>query len=187
MNGNSQLLEDLSEDIREMTRNLRRRYVLYCLSERDGPVDLFDLVERVASWESGCEPDQLDRRTVKSVYSSLYQSHLPLLEERDLVSFDRQRKIVSPTDRTKRVTIEFRTDPSPLDWQSAATIVGISVAAASVSLWGDLLFPTAISGLVGITLLAVVVVSSFAAYRSARRSTTSIAPDFTLTFDDTRR
>ncbi|MFC7231120.1 hypothetical protein ACFQMM_06325 [Saliphagus sp. GCM10025308] len=187
MNGNSQLLEDLSEDIREMTRNIRRRYVLYCLSERDGPVDLFDLVERVASWESGCEPDQLDRRTIKSVYSSLYQSHLPLLEERNLVSFDRQRKMVSPTDRTERVTIEFRTDPSPLDRQSMATIVGVSIAAASVSLWGGQFFPTAISGLVGITLLAVVLVSSYAAYRSARQSTTSIAPDFTLTVDDTRR
>lgn len=91
--------EDRSSGISEKTiieaiRNQRRRYALYYLYTQYGSVDLDELVTQVAAWETCSPPEEVRSSQRRSVYTSLYQTHLPRLEKNGLVNFDRDRNRV---------------------------------------------------------------------------------------------
>jgi hypothetical protein len=87
-----------TEDVYEILSNRRRRYAIHYLKQTDGPVDISTLAEKVAAWENGKSVSELDSQERKRVYISLYQSHLPTLEKRGLVTYDDDRGIVELTD-----------------------------------------------------------------------------------------
>lgn len=87
-----------TEDIYEILSNRRRRYAIHYLKQVDEPVDISTLAEQVAAWENAKSIEQLDSQERKRVYISLYQSHLPTLEKRGLVTYDEDRGIVELTD-----------------------------------------------------------------------------------------
>ena len=74
----------------DVLRNVRRRYVLREIAEHDGPVPFGELVDLVAARENDTEPGAVDSGTRKAVYTSLYQSHLPKLDDMGVVVHDRQ-------------------------------------------------------------------------------------------------
>lgn len=76
--------------VAEAIQNARRRYTLYYLHKKKAPVELTDLVLQVAAWENCCQPEDVPVAQRKSVYSALHQTHLPYLEERGIVEFDRE-------------------------------------------------------------------------------------------------
>ena len=86
-----------AEDVYEVLSNRRRRYAIHYLKQSDGPVDVSTLAEQVAAWENEKPVAELDSQERKRVYISLYQSHLPTLEERGLVAYDDDRGIVELT------------------------------------------------------------------------------------------
>lgn len=69
--------------------NSRRRLVLRYLAEHGGPVRLGDLAEHVAAIENDLSADALDSAQRQRVYISLYQSHLPRLDDMGIIEFDR--------------------------------------------------------------------------------------------------
>jgi hypothetical protein len=73
-------------------RNERRRYAIKQLRMHLEPVSVRELSERVAEEESGESPAPRNLR--ESVYNSLHQTHLPKLDERDVIEYDRDRKMV---------------------------------------------------------------------------------------------
>lgn len=184
-----QLTDGVSSDIREATKNIRRRYAMYYLTQTSGSVDFADLVERVASWETGRPPDCIDASTKKSVYNSLYQTHLPLLQKRDLISFNREKKTVSLTERTENIVIEFQSTPSLLNCCSIVMyLLFTGISFAGLSFWSVGLLSVA-SLLIGMLLLFglfsfLVLGQLYAYYRSRRRSQRTMAPDYTLRLDD---
>lgn len=188
MIGNDQPSERLSADIREATKNLRRRYALYYVTQDGGSVDFNELVTRVASWETGRSPEELDVSTEKSVYSSLYQTHLPILEEQDLVSFDRETKTVSVTDRTKQIKIEFQQDIALIDRWAAICLLFSSASFIGLGLWffGFLSLALFLNVFLALTgLFSVVVLGNlYAKYRSISRLRDTTAPDYTLKYKD---
>jgi hypothetical protein len=86
---------DLStEDIYDVLSNRRRRYAIHYLKQVGAPVDVSTLAEQVAAWENDKAIEELASQERKRVYISLYQSHLPTLEKRELVVYDADRKVV---------------------------------------------------------------------------------------------
>lgn len=87
-----------TEDVYQVLSNRRRRYAIHYLKQSDETVDVSTLAEQVAAWENHKSVTELDSQERKRVYISLYQSHLPTLEERGLVNYDDDRGVVELTD-----------------------------------------------------------------------------------------
>lgn len=88
------------EHVFEVLSNERRRLVLRYLREEDASdgVAFRDLVDQVAAWENDTTIDRLDSSDRKCVYTALRQTHLPKLDELDVVEYDNQRGEVEPTE-----------------------------------------------------------------------------------------
>jgi hypothetical protein len=84
------------DDAYHLLQNQRRRRVLRFLSERDWMVNVGVIAEHVAAIENDVPVDELDAQQRKRVYISLYQSHLPKLDEHDVVDYDQSRGTVEP-------------------------------------------------------------------------------------------
>lgn len=82
--------------------NARRRYTVQYLKQQHGSCDLAPLVEQVAAWENEIAPDQVTRAQRRRVYISLYQTHLPMLEDHDIVEWDADGHSIEllPTEET---------------------------------------------------------------------------------------
>ncbi|MFC4357821.1 hypothetical protein ACFO0N_07655 [Halobium salinum] len=76
-------------DLFDSLCNVRRLHILDYLSERGPKAELGTLVEHVAAAEYEKEASAVSRSERRRVYVSLYQTHLPKLEEQGLVEWDR--------------------------------------------------------------------------------------------------
>ncbi|WP_425606489.1 DUF7344 domain-containing protein [Halomontanus rarus] len=86
---------DLStDDVFHVLQTKRRRDVLRYLQDTSGPVRMRDLAEQVAAWEQQTSIEALSSNERQRVYISLYQSHLPKLDEEGIVTYDKDRGIV---------------------------------------------------------------------------------------------
>lgn len=85
------------DDAFHLLQNGRRRAVLRYLLEHEDveEVRLGDVTERIAAWDQGTTTGKLDPDHRQRIYVSLYQSHLPTLDEHDVVEFDRSRRTIS--------------------------------------------------------------------------------------------
>ena len=80
-------------------RNHRRRLVLEYLREHDSTTQ-GDLARHVAAVENDVPESAVTSTQRKRVYVSLYQAHLPKLDDFGAISFDRDRGTVERTART---------------------------------------------------------------------------------------
>ena len=89
----------LSQDlVFEVLKSPRRRYVLYYLRKHGGWVDLSEVTEQVAAWENRVTIEDLESEQRKRVYISLYQTHLPKLDEAGIVEYDQSRGVIRLAD-----------------------------------------------------------------------------------------
>ncbi len=84
------------DQIFEMLKNQRRRYVLQYLRKVDQQVTLGTLSEQIAAWENDKAVEQITSDERKRVYVGLYQVHLPKLDDADIVTFDKARDSIEP-------------------------------------------------------------------------------------------
>ncbi|APX97812.1 DUF7344 domain-containing protein [Natronorubrum daqingense] len=84
------------EAVRRVLDSDRRREVLRCLLAEEGPLQVRTLVARVADAEHDATAitSLLDVR--QRVHVSLCRTHLPLLEQHELLSYDRACGLVAP-------------------------------------------------------------------------------------------
>lgn len=87
-------------EVHEVLGNDRRRLALAHLRARLGRASVADLADAVAREEAGEHPS---RGLRESVYNSLHQTHLPTLESRGVVTYDRETKEVSLRPDARRV------------------------------------------------------------------------------------
>ena len=93
-------------DLFEVLSNDRRRYALhYFMQHADEPVEMGDLSTQVAAWEHGTAPEQVSYDQRKSVHTSLYQYHVPKLDETGIVDYDSQRGVAELTDEGRQVDL----------------------------------------------------------------------------------
>jgi hypothetical protein len=113
--------------------NRRRRQVVAYLRDGDGTATVGALAEHVASAECDKPRERLTSAERKRVYVSLYQNHLPMMDDRGVVEYRDDRKTVRLRDAAREL------DPY-LDGGDAAPSrapVGAALAAAvAVALGG---------------------------------------------------
>jgi hypothetical protein len=90
-------------DIHDVLRNDRRRLVLERLAEGDERQTVSDLAEYIATVESGEDPPP--RNVRQSVYVSLHQTHLPKLDDLDIVRYDDSAKTVTRAENADDVAV----------------------------------------------------------------------------------
>ncbi|MFP8953057.1 hypothetical protein ACLI4Z_08815 [Natrialbaceae archaeon A-arb3/5] len=80
---------DLAQaELFDVFSNARRRQTVQFLKRQGGSCDLAPLVEQVAAWENDTDTDEVTRTQRRRVYISLYQTHLPMLEDHGIVDWD---------------------------------------------------------------------------------------------------
>jgi hypothetical protein len=78
-------------------QNQRRRYALRYLQGTEGVVDMRDVAEQVAAWEHDTTVQQLTSNQRQRAYISLYQCHLPKLDDEGIIEYNQQRGFVERT------------------------------------------------------------------------------------------
>lgn len=82
----------------------RRRYALRELRQHTNPMTLADLADEIAIRENETPLAEVPAEEVKRIYMSLYHTHIPKLEEADLVHYDQEQDTLTLTDRAERIT-----------------------------------------------------------------------------------
>lgn len=81
----------------------RRRLALASLGDHSESMALADLTREVAARERGSPVAEIPRGAVEDVYSSLYHTHLPKLEEAGIVEYDPDDDRVRESAAAERV------------------------------------------------------------------------------------
>lgn len=116
------------DDVFKMLSNPRRRHVVHYLAqqETDDRIPLRDLSRQVAAWENNIDPLEVTSAQRKRVYTALHQSHLPKLDDADVVDFDEDRSIVEPTDSLSNLQIYMEVVPhNEIPWSVYYTGLGL--------------------------------------------------------------
>ncbi len=151
--------QDLSRDVVfQLLSSPRRRFVLYYLREHGGETELEDLTRALAAWETGKPAADLGDDDEKRVYVSLYQTHVPKLEENGIVEYDADSTTVSLTDAADQVDRYLTVQDSPVPWQT----VYLAVAAVALVLTAVVTYGVGPFAQVNHAVVTGVVVASFA-------------------------
>lgn len=155
----------------EILSNTRRRMLLYYLRQNDGSATVRELAEQIAALENDVDVEELGRQQRKRVYVSLYQTHVPKLEEAGIVEYDDTEGEVRLTERaeefdsylTPKETSEY---PWRIHYLVLAGLGGWVFALSFLGAPGLGVIPTALLG--GLIILSFVV-SAIVQYWQYRR------------------
>ncbi len=144
------------DDVFEILSSPRRRYLLYHLRQRGEPVELTELAEHVAAWENDVEPGELTTQERKRVYVSLYQTHVPKLDDAGIVDYDADSGMVTLTRQARRID-GYLEEEETIRWQylyvGLALFGGALLVAALANVW--------VFGALSESIVAVLVVGLF--------------------------
>ncbi|WP_266075365.1 DUF7344 domain-containing protein [Haladaptatus caseinilyticus] len=177
------------QEVYDAVKNLRRRYVLYYLNREERPIELGELAERIAAWENNIDVDQVSPEQRKSVYSALYQTHLPKLENIGIVTYNRESKQVSFTDGAQNFELYLATDSqTTVPWHKLYVALSGVSAALVVLGWAGII---PLSGFqIAVFVLMLFGITAFAHFydrHSWQRRFQGATPDLALEFGDSRR
>lgn len=126
-------------EIFDLLRNQRRRFVLHYLKTRestDESVELGDLATVVAAWENAIHPSEVSSAQRKRVYTTLQQSHLPKMDEVGIIDFDSSRGVITPTEYVNDLTIYLEIVPDhEFAWHEYYLGLGAVCTALMAAVW----------------------------------------------------
>lgn len=128
----SQLSDD---DMFEVLSNYRRRQVLEYLRDGDGTATVSDLAEAIAATENDTPIHQLSSYDRKRVYISLYQNHLPMMDDANVINYEEGRKRVQLLETVTKLKPYLEPPTEPVDRR--VPIAG-ALAVAMIVLLGSL-------------------------------------------------
>ncbi|WP_137291730.1 DUF7344 domain-containing protein [Natronorubrum halophilum] len=148
------------DDIYHILQTRRRRDVLRYLHTADEPVRLRDLAEQIAAWEHEVTVENLTSSQRQRVYISLYQSHLPKLDNRGIVSYDKDRGTIESTPLASQfdpylVGIESPTESDPWPHRYAGTVGCCGLFLTAIA-GGIVSIPWTVAAVLVVLLFAVV-------------------------------
>ncbi|NHN59692.1 MULTISPECIES: hypothetical protein [Halorussus] len=151
--------EDLSRDlVFDVLKNRRRRYALHYLRRADGSVQLSELAEQVAAWENDITVDAISAAERKRVYTALYQSHLPKLDDAGIVEYNQNRGIVELSTAAEQLDVYLDLESQPdvpwANWYLGLAVGGLGLLSGA---WLGLPPLSAVADV----LLATVIVAAF--------------------------
>ncbi|MFC7134022.1 MULTISPECIES: DUF7344 domain-containing protein [Salinibaculum] len=148
----------LSQDlVYDILSSPRRRYVLYYLRQVDEPIELTALAEQVAAWENETDPDSLTDQERKRVYVSLYQTHIPKLDDAGIVDYDQDDGTVTLAPGASAIDEYLQKSETDTPWQR----IYLAIAAAGSLLLLLTVFDVSVFGVVADSVAALVVVVGF--------------------------
>ena len=154
----------LSQDtVYDILSNPRRRYILYYLRQGDQPVKLTTLAEHVAAWENETDVESLEEQQRKRVYVSLYQTHIPKLDDAGLVEYDSDAGTVALAEGATAIDSYLTQPENGVSWQTVYLIeafvgaIALALTASDLAVFA-LLPETAIAVVIVLALLITVVV-----------------------------
>mgnify|MGYP000224070306 CR=1 FL=1 len=150
--------------------NARRRRTVQYLKRQGGSCDLAPLVEQVAAWENETDPDDVTRTQRRRVYISLYQTHLPMLEDHGIVDWDPERHEIEllPNEERFEPYLDRHLD-SQRPWDRLyAAVTALSVVTLALSWLAVGPLTTGFAPVVALALCVVVLVLSVIQYVSRR-------------------
>jgi hypothetical protein len=131
----------------------RRRYAISILNRRGEPMELTELAEEVAALEADTTVDELDKQQRKRVYVSLYQTHVPKLEEVGIVDYDPDAGTVTLADDADAAY------PWPQYYLAVSVVASTALAAAVLDVSVFAAVPDAVvAGATVLTFLALAAV-----------------------------
>ncbi|ELZ00616.1 DUF7344 domain-containing protein [Natrialba asiatica] len=150
--------------------NARRRRAVQYLKRQGSTCDLAPLVEQVAAWENDTDPDDVTRTQRRRVYISLYQTHLPMLEDHGIVDWDPDSHSITllPSDELFEPYLDRRLG-AQRPWHrfyAAISVLGVGAFAVAWLAVGPL--TTAVAPLVALVVCVGVFVVSIAQHVSRR-------------------
>src|SRR6056297_1309220 len=146
---------ELSRDlVFDVLKNRRRRYALHYLRRADESVQLSELAEQVAAWENDIEVDAISAAERKRVYTALYQSHLPKLDDAGIVDYNQNRGIVELSTAAEQLDVYLDLESQPdipwCNWYLGLAVGGLGLLTGAwlglppFSLVADVLLATVI-------------------------------------------
>ncbi len=164
----------LSQDmVFDLLSNSRRRFVLHYLERADGPVRLSELAAEIAAIENEVSTEELTSQQRKRTYVSLYQTHIPKLQDAGAVSYDAETGMVELASGAGEIGEYFQKQGTDRPWQYYYLVLAgvgllLYVLAAVVGV------STGIQFLLGALVLGVFGVIAAAHYLSVRRGRTDL-------------
>ena len=154
--------------VHDVLRNDRRRRVIQYLKQRLEPVSLRDLSERIAELETDESPPPRNIR--QSVYNSLHQTHLPKLDEIDIIDYDKDRKTVTLCERARDVDLYMEVITRfGITWSTYYRTIGVVGLVAVVLADTDVAAFAGVDSLLVATVFLFVLASSTAYQLWSRR------------------
>jgi hypothetical protein len=171
----SRLSQDLVFDI---LSSPRRRYVLYYLRQSGEPVELTTLAEHVAAWENDTTVEELTEQERKRVYVSLYQTHVPKLDEANIVKYDQETGEVGLAAGARQVD-EYLGQPSEeFPWQQLYLVLaGVTTLILALTVLDVFFFEALAEGTVALVAIAVFIVTAVVHYVSNRAERAEAPPE----------
>ncbi|AHG02558.1 hypothetical protein HALDL1_02110 [Halobacterium sp. DL1] len=121
------------DELFEVLSSRRRRYALHVLKGTESPVEIGDVAEQVAAWEYDTEVAKVSYDERKRVYTALQQSHLPKMDDANVVQFDKNRGLVEPTPALEDVEVYMDVvKGNEIPWSTY--YLGLSAVAATLML-----------------------------------------------------
>lgn len=138
-----------ADEVFHLLQNARRRKVLRHVFEHEDEesFEMRDIAEQVAAWENDTTIQQLTSNERQRAYISLYQCHLPKLDEKGVIDYNQSRGIVKPTSAVEQFRSYVETEvgetpdeaasetDSPADdtnrYYGTATVVSVLLTAVS--------------------------------------------------------
>ncbi|TMT77986.1 ArsR family transcriptional regulator [Haloterrigena sp. H1] len=100
----------------DLLRNPRRRYVLYYLTNHADPVEFDTLASELAAWEANDTGMTATDETVESIRTTLHHIHLPKLADTGVVTVDSESETVELCEIDGLDT--FLTDTAEIEWNN---------------------------------------------------------------------
>lgn len=148
----------LSQDVVfDILSSPRRRYVLYYLRTTDGPIKLTDLAEQVAAWENETSPAEITEQERKRVYVSLYQTHIPRLDEAGIVEYDKDSGNIVLVEDAAGIDDYLSTPEDSIPWQR----IYLAIAGVGLLFLGAIALEIAVFATIPETVAAAIVVTAF--------------------------
>lgn len=162
--------------------NARRRQAVRYLKRQGGECDLAPLVEQVAAWENDIGSDEVTRTQRRRVYISLYQTHLPMLEDHGIVDWDPDAHAIElvPSNEVFEPYLDRRLDHQRPWHRLYAAVTALGVIGLVVSWLSVGPVTTAVAPVVALALCLAILAVSVAQHVSRR-------PDLRLPFGTTSR
>lgn len=161
--------QSLSKDeIFEVLSNQRRRQLLILLHRADGSSTLGDLAESIAAQEVG---EDVSSDQYKRVYISLYQTHVPKLQELGIVEYDADEKEVWLTDRFDQVVTVLGETRQPRPWWRYYAVLALVSLVYIVVYWAVLPTDELVGRLAALVPILALLVLVLVHYRSSTRET----------------